>query len=226
MEYTAVVLAAGRGSRTGLPYNKVFWKMPSGQSVLGCSLQAFYKDPDCAQIVLAIDTEELSDILSILEEEGIDMDKVELAAGGKTRQESVWSALSKAKAPYVMVHDAARPYISDQLLERLKKAVEEKKAVVPAVPVVDTIKIMDEEGKVVSTPVRAHLASVQTPQCFATPLLTDASNRAMSEGFVGTDDAQLVEKYEDVPVWIVEGEMTNRKITNPQDIQSASQNGR
>jgi 2-C-methyl-D-erythritol 4-phosphate cytidylyltransferase len=140
-------------------------------------------------------------------------------AGGATRSESVRAGLAAvpADATIICVHDAARPLASPQLFRAVIDAVRAgADAAVPAVPVADTIKVVDRAGTVIDTPDRTRLVAVQTPQAFR----ADVLRRAHGDGIEGTDDAALVERL-GAAVVTVPGEPWNRKITGPDDLDWA-----
>jgi 2-C-methyl-D-erythritol 4-phosphate cytidylyltransferase len=148
--------------------------------------------------------------------------EVRVVTGGETRQESVRRAL-ESLAPdvdVVLVHDAARPLAPSQLVDDVVQAVERgAEAVVPALPVADTIKRV-EDGRVVETLRRESLYAVQTPQGFARDLLTKAHDAAVIDGFAGTDDASLVERIGGT-VTVVPGHSEAAKVTRPGDLAAA-----
>ena len=146
-------------------------------------------------------------------------------SGGALRQDSVRSGLEALPRDcrQVLVHDAARPFASPLLVNRILDAMERQQAsgiaggVIPGVAVTDTIKIV-RDGRVAETPDRAALTAVQTPQGFDRQTLHQAHARAVEEGWVVTDDASLLERTGS-PVWVVEGEPGHRKITSPEDLE-------
>lgn len=213
MNYTAIVLAAGKGCRSHLSYNKVLFPY-QGQPILQKSLDLFESDPDCTQIVVVCAREELADFKARFANS-----KTLFTIGGKTRQNSVFNGLNCTKEPYVLIHDGARPFASIQLIERLKKAVVDYEAVVPGVEVVDTIKEIDDKGFFVCTPMRDHLRAVQTPQAFKTTLVKEALRRAIEEGVLVSDDAMAVELFKRKKSYCVPGELANFKVTTPQDLE-------
>lgn len=223
MNYTAIVLAAGSGSRTGLSYNKMFFTLPDGRSVLEHSLDLFVQDPDCRQILVVCapaELEEVSDWIKNLP----GAEKMECTAGGDTRQDSVWNGLQKTREDLVFIHDGARPFLRLQELEKLKGAMETKQAALLALPAVDTIKLADEEGRVEKTLPRNRLFQAQTPQAFCTDLIREAHRKARLAGFAATDDAQIAELYSDAPVLCVIGDASNKKITHPSDLEFVVEN--
>lgn len=213
MKYSAIVLAAGKGSRSRLSYNKVLYPI-TGRPLLDKSLDLFESDPDCTQIILVCAPGELEDFSHRFARE-----KVEFACGGKNRQDSVFSGLLQVREAKVMIHDGARPFASPDLLARLKKELKAYPAVVPGIEVVDTIKEIDGNGFCVRTPMRSRLRAIQTPQAFSTALICEALEKAIEEEFPVTDDAMAVEQFKDIRARCVEGEVTNIKITSPEDLR-------
>lgn len=148
--------------------------------------------------------------------------KIHFVNGGACRMESVGNGLKQAaalvtgKPAYVLIHDGARPFISEAVIEATIAAVQEKQAVTVAVPQIDSLKVVDQEGLVVKSPDRSSFVSVQTPQAFSLPLI----EKAHAEGdATATDDAVLVEAIHRVHV--VPGEYQNFKVTTPADYDYA-----
>lgn len=212
MKYSALIVAAGSGTRMKLGYNKVYAQLKDGRSILETTISVFMNDKDCDQIIVVTDPQVFSEMMP----EKI-RNHVEVCAGGASRQESVANGLEKVTMPYVMIHDGARPYLTQELLNRLKQAMEQEKAALLMVPVKDTIKRV-KNGYVTETFVRSELQAAQTPQMFATDLIRACMHQAVVNGYTGTDDASLVEKFSDVPVKAVEGDYANYKITTPEDL--------
>ncbi len=211
MEYSTVIVAAGSGTRTGLGYNKVFYRF-AGRTVLEMTMDVFLRDADCIQLVIVTDARTyMSEI------PGRVPGKVVFAKGGSTRQESVENGLQAVIADVVMIHDGARPYLSKECLDSMKKAMETEQAACLCVPCKDTIKVI-EGDHIVSTPDRAGLAAAQTPQAFRTEVILDCLRRAKKEGFTGTDDASLAERC-GYRVKAVMGSYENIKITTPEDLR-------
>jgi 2-C-methyl-D-erythritol 4-phosphate cytidylyltransferase len=147
---------------------------------------------------------------------------VEFISGGSTRQESVYNGLHglPADARKVLIHDGARCLATPSLFDRCAAAMDNCAGFVAAVPVKDTIKVVDQSRIVQSTPDRSQLWAAQTPQGFDVNLLKQCHQRGISEGWEVTDDAALFEKC-GLDVHIVEGEETNLKVTTPQDLAIA-----
>ena len=210
----AVIVAAGTASRMG-GIDKVM-ALLGGEPMIVRTVRAF-QDCDAISEIVIVTREDL--ILSIT---GLckTMDKVTaVVAGGKTRQESVnlgLNALSD-KVRLAAVHDGARPLVSWQLIDRVVRAANTYGAAAPAVPVKDTIKVV--EGRVVkSTPDRASLYAVQTPQVFDFDLLRGALAKAKADNANITDDCSAVERI-GFSVKIVEGDERNLKVTTPLDLR-------
>lgn len=211
MKYSAIIVAAGVGSRMNLGYNKVFYTMKDGKTVLEKTVQCFNRHSDCAEIIIVTQKENF-DLCDFKTEKPLI-----LTEGGATRSESVTCGLNRAKEEYVMVHDGARPYVSSRCLDRLVECLNFHDACILAVPCKDTIKVV-KDGKIVDTPVRSSLYQAQTPQAFKRSLLEQCYKKAELDGTL-TDDASCVEKYGDTDVVIVEGDYANIKITTIEDIK-------
>lgn len=219
MKYSVCLLAAGKGSRTKLNYNKVFYKLINHKSagketILDCSLSIFLEDPDCRQVIITCAPKELDLMCSLYRK----YDRVQVVIGGTTRQDSVERALKAVKYPFVFIHDAARPYLKREQIEALKHALKKEKACLLMVPSIDTIKTV-ENGYVKETMVRSEVYHAQTPQCFETKLIKECHVKAKKEHRLATDDAQLVEWYSDTPIRVVVGDTSNKKITLPSDLK-------
>jgi 2-C-methyl-D-erythritol 4-phosphate cytidylyltransferase len=148
----------------------------------------------------------------------VDQDSV-VVAGGDTRQESVYAGLSRIAAPQVVVHDAVRPFVTAGLVKLVVHALADADGAIAAVSLNETLKSA-ESGYVVSTIDRAQLWRAQTPQAFHTEGLVEAHRRAQEDGFVATDDAQLVERNGG-RIAIVPSSNSNMKLTYPEDFEIA-----
>ncbi len=147
---------------------------------------------------------------------------VHLIQGGSTRQESVYNGLQALppEAKHVLIHDGARCLATPKLFDRCAQAVLTCPGLIAAVPVKDTIKVVDDANLIKSTPDRSQLWAAQTPQAFSVRLLKKCHQEGREQGWEVTDDAALFEKC-DLPVQIVEGEETNLKVTTPVDLAIA-----
>jgi 2-C-methyl-D-erythritol 4-phosphate cytidylyltransferase len=162
-----------------------------------------------------------SDLKEILA--GVNLTKpVQLIQGGTTRQESVYNGLQALppEAEQVLIHDGARCLCTPTLLDRCAEAIRHCPGLIAAVPVKDTIKVVDETGLIQSTPDRRQLWAAQTPQAFNVHLLRQCHAEGRRQGWEVTDDAALFEKC-GLSVRIVEGEETNLKLTTPADLAIA-----
>lgn len=217
MKAWAVIVAAGRGARAGTPVNKVY--MPLGsKSVLGACLEAISLSGlfEGASVVISKDDEAL-----FTKENRPEFVKM-LVFGGKNRQESVYNGLKSVPTDVdlVAVHDAARPFVTKEIIEATLKSAAECGSGVISTPVVDTIKQLDAQGRVF-TPDRSALFAVQTPQSFDFKKLLSAHERAIEEGFVATDDAALFERYYGtVRLVTAPGAERNRKLTTRSDFMT------
>lgn len=214
MNYSVIILAAGRGSRTNLDYNKVFYTFENGQTVLDKSLSVFLSDEDCKQVVLVCADYEKE---YVSEHYSYDT-RIQIVQGGKTRQDSVYNGLQVVNQDYVMIHDGARPFVEKKWISDLKYTLETESACLLMVPSVDTTKIV-VDGYVKESLERKLVYHAQTPQCFKTGLIKECHQLAKNKQVQATDDAQLVEWFSDVKVKVVLSSFTNKKITLPEDLK-------
>lgn len=210
---TAVVPAAGSGERLAAGLPKAFYRL-GGRTLLERAVDGLLASGVVDHVVVAVPADRLDEAKLTLG------GRAEVVAGGADRRESVRLGLSAAGKPrFVLVHDAARALTPPRLIVRVVEAlVAGHQAVVPALPVPDTIKAVDADGMVVNTPERAALRAVQTPQGFAADLLLRAYQRAGAADF--TDDASLIEHLGD-RVYVVDGDPLAFKITHPLDLKLA-----
>lgn len=212
----AVIVAAGSASRMG-GIDKVMAKL-HGEPMIVHTLRAF-EACDAVSEIVVVTREDL--ILPITGLTGAFPKVRAVVAGGKSRQESVHLGLNalSEKVKLAAVHDGARPLVTWQLIDRVVRAAGTYGAAAPAIPVKDTIKVV--EGRVVkSTPDRAALFAVQTPQVFDFDLLRGALKKAEMDGTQVTDDCSAVENL-GMAVKIVEGDERNLKVTTPMDLKIA-----
>ena len=201
----------------GAGKNKVLLEL-SGVPILLRSLQAFSAVAEVGQLIVVVAAGEVALVEGLFRNvQGLKPWCV--VAGGAERQYSVANGMKHlaASSDIVLVHDAARPLVSRETIEAIISAAREKGAAIAAVRAKNTIKVVDPEGRVEATPPREQLWEVQTPQGFRRELLLAAYERAAADGFLGTDDASLVERL-GVPVRIVRGEYSNIKVTTPEDM--------
>ncbi|WP_088006728.1 2-C-methyl-D-erythritol 4-phosphate cytidylyltransferase [Indiicoccus explosivorum] len=215
MNYTAILPAAGSGRRMKAGKNKLLLEL-SGKPVFIHTLEVFEQDPACEAVWLAVKQEERDVIESEIRRLGLK--KVAgFADGGTERQDSVRACLEVIpECEVVLVHDAARPFVSQEVITRLAEAAQEQGAAIAGVRVKDTIK-KEKEGFVSETIDRESLWMIQTPQAFRYGLLLEAVKSAAEQGFLGTDEAMLAERIGQ-RVQIVESSYENIKITTPDDL--------
>lgn len=216
---TAIVLAAGKGTRMGTKIHKQYLEM-CGRPVLYYALSAFEKSEVIDEIILVTGSDEIEYCKeNIVEKYSLTKVK-EIVAGGKERYNSVYNGLKLVEDGYVFIHDGARPFIDEDSILRAYNAVQKENACIVAMPVKDTIKISDQNGYVESTPDRRSVWMVQTPQVFSADLIKNAYEKIMDTDCTGvTDDAMVVEKMTGHPIKFVEGSYMNIKITTPEDLE-------
>ena len=211
----AILVAAGRGLRAGAGGPKQYRSI-GGQTVIFRAMEPFCSHPEVFAVQPVLnpdDTAIFNDAVSALRHQPP-------AKGGATRQASVHAgleALAGQKPDVVLIHDAARPFVSAALISRAIAAAGRTGAAIPAIPVADTIKLIDDSGSVEATPERARLRIAQTPQAFRFDAILDAHRRAAREGRHDfTDDAALAE-WAGLTVATFEGDAANMKLTTPAD---------
>ena len=215
-------MAAGTGSRMKMGINKQFIKL-EGKEIIAYTIEKFYNNSNIEDIVVVVKEDE-SEFFKKEILDKYNFKNIKIAYGGKERQDSVYNGLKllDKKCDVVLIHDGARPFVSDKIIYNCIEEVKEHKAIVVGVPVKDTIKIIDNDKNIVDTPNRSVLWAVQTPQTFDYNILIDAYKDAFKSGFYGTDDAMLVERI-GYKVKMVEGSYNNIKITTQEDLSVGSQ---
>lgn len=207
----SVVITAGGTSSRFQGENKLLYKI-NNEEVIKKTVKTFLSVDEITQIIISSNKE----IIPTLENFFLNK-KIKIVEGGKTRQESVFNGLKSCNnCKYVLIHDGARPFIDKETILKTIEKVKEKKACIVAVKTIDTIKIVNEEGVITSTPERKTLWNAQTPQAFEYDLIFNLHKKYQNENF--TDDSLLCEK-DNIPVSIVEGKYENSKITTLADIK-------
>lgn len=217
MFVSVIIAAAGNSTRYGTGKSKQFLILDN-TPVLIKSIQAFEEIDDVKEIIVTARKQDFEVIEDFIAQYGVRKVK-HIVEGGDTRQDSIYAAVKKVdeKANLVAVHDGARPLIKRKVIEGVIQKADEVDAAACAVPVKDTIKIIDSSGKIVTTPERDALRAVQTPQIFRFSLYKEAIEKAVLDGKQYTDDCQLVESM-GYPVYLVDGDYENIKITTPDDL--------
>lgn len=216
---TAIVLAAGQGKRMHSKIQKQFMEL-NGMPVLCYSLRCFQESPLIRDVILVTGEEYVSWCREeIVEKYGFTKVSA-VVSGGKERYDSVYEGLRVCKdTEYVLIHDGARPFIDNGIIERGLMAAAQTGASVVGMPSKDTVKIADAEGNVSETPDRSSVWIVQTPQIFRYPLIYDAYTSILKKEMTGiTDDAMVAEHETGVKIRFSEGSYRNIKITTPEDL--------
>jgi len=218
MKADAVIVSAGKGLRFMEGKKKQFQSL-GGKPILAHTLDKFDTCPLIRSILLVAGQEDMDYSLKEIIEK-YEFQKVsQIVPGGKRRQESVKNGIDALPkdANIVAIHDGVRPFVTKAMIEDTIHSAARYGAVVLAMPVKDTIKVSNSDGTVLKTLDRESLWQIQTPQTFQVNVIKEAYYRAAEDGFVGTDDASLVERL-GVKVHILPGSYTNIKITTPEDL--------
>ena len=208
MKLSVIITAGGASVRYG---KDKLLELINGKTVIERSVNAFLPiNPD--EIIISA-SEKLE---GEIKDKFLSVKNLRIVRGGKTRQESVFNALKACSAPdFVCIHDAARPLVKLENIENCLKKAMEKGAAITAVKATDTIKKVDDTGKIIETPDRNTLWCVQTPQIFSYKTIFAAHERLFGKSF--SDDAGMLE-FLGFPVYIDEGDYSNIKITTTKDI--------
>lgn len=227
MKISVILPAAGLGTRMGRPQPEKFgtsrkqFMLLDGSPILLHTIRKFVSSPVITDIVVALRRDDLDWVRQMLANEKL-AKPVRLVEGGSSRQHSVANALATLSpdTALVVVHDAVRPFIEEAAIEKvIQEAASTGAAIVGIIPV-DTVKQV-QRNKIRATLPRERLILAQTPQVFRYDLLKQAFEKAADDGFVGTDEASLVERLEQVEVSVVLGSDRNLKITKPTDMDLA-----
>lgn len=229
MRHIAVILAGGMGSRVGGKTPKQLLPLEDGRSILEHSVDAFEQSACIDEIAIVMHPDWMEDAQRLRSQNS--WQKVsKIIPGGAERWESSWHAIQAYKGEWrkangerisLLLHDAARPFVSQRILADVTEALEAHSAVTVAVPVTDTLyKVDSQKSKVESIPSRTEFMRAQTPQAFHLEVIAAAFEKALESGdVVATDDVGIVRKYmPEIPVYIVEGDENNRKITYKSDL--------
>lgn len=226
----AIILMAGSGRRMRITEKKQFLPF-HGKPLFCASVESFLSWGRCGEILLVINEEDRRFVESVVEKEGWrSKTELHLVEGGVERFLSVYQALQflkkKSEEGILFIHDAARPFFTEDLLERLWEKSRSASAVIPGVPVKDTIKRV-EGGVVQESLKRTGLYAVQTPQVFLFSLLYEAYQdffvQRETREILITDDAMLIEAFSEEQVYLISGEEQNRKITVKEDLSFLSE---
>lgn len=218
---SVIIVAAGSGKRMNMDINKQFIKL-NKKEIIAHTIDVFYKNENVDEIIVCIKKEE-EELFKDKIINKYSFKNIKIAYGGKERQDSIYNGLKclDDKCDIVLIHDGARPFVDDRIINESIKVAREKKAVVVGTPVKDTIKVVCD-GIINDTPNRVNLWSAQTPQVFEYKLITRAYEEAYENNYYGTDDSMLVENIGQ-EVAMIMGSYDNIKITSPEDISIGEQ---
>ena len=206
----SVILAGGKGKRMGAEVSKQFIEI-NGKPIIYYTLKAF------EEIILVLPKDEI-DYFKREIETRFDFKISKIIEGGKERQDSVYNALNSIEdCDIVLIHDGARAFVSNKIIEDGIRYSKEFGAAAPGVMPKDTIKVKNLEGFSVDTPNRASLVAVQTPQCFKYNLIKKGHDKVKNEKIQVTDDTMIVELLGE-KVYLFEGDYKNIKVTTPEDL--------
>lgn len=216
---SVIILAGGKGKRMMSKVSKQFIKIKD-KPIIYYTLKKFIENKNIDQIVLVLPKDEIEYCKKeILQKYSLKVDKI--VEGGTERQDSVYNALKSINnADIVLIHDGARPIISDKLIDEGIRYAKIYGAAAPGVMPKDTIKIKNKENFSINTPNRNTLVAIQTPQVFKYDNILKCHEKVRESGDAVTDDTMVVEKY-GYKVYLYDGEYTNIKITTPDDIMLA-----
>ena len=215
---SAIILAGGKGKRMGSAISKQFIDI-KGKPIIYYTLKKFSENKKIDNIIVVLPEDEVKYFKeNILKKYELRINKIVI--GGKERQDSVYNALKSLKnssTDIVLIHDGARPFISESIINECIKFAEIYGAAAPGVMPKDTIKVKNEKNFSVDTPNRANLVSIQTPQVFKFDEILECHEKIRYNGEMVTDDTMVVEKY-GYSVYLYDGEYTNIKVTTPEDL--------
>ena len=213
---SAIILAGGKGKRMGANISKQYIEI-NGKPILYYTLKRFSDCKDIDRIILVLPKDEIDYCKEeVLDKYSLKVDLI--VEGGKERQDSVNNALEQIiDDEIVLIHDGARPFVSQRIIDEGIKYARLYGASAPGVMPKDTIKIKSDENFSLSTPDRNTLVAIQTPQVFKLNIIKDCHRKVKEENLKVTDDTMVVELYGN-KVYLYEGDYTNIKVTTPEDL--------
>ena len=219
---TAIVLAAGQGKRMHSKIQKQFLEI-GGKPILYYSMECFQKSPLIQDIILVTGEDMISYCQSEIVEKYGFTKVCKVTAGGKERYDSVYAGLLCCQdTDYVYIHDGARPFVTEEMIQRGYEAVKRTNACVMGMPSKDTVKLADPSGYIKEIPDRKIVWNIQTPQIFSYDLIRGAYESIRKKDMSNvTDDAMVVEQETGTKILLVEGSYQNIKITTPEDLAVA-----
>ncbi len=210
-KFSLIITAGGTSSRYGNK-NKLL-ELLDDKTVIEHTLSAFLEFDEITEVIIPVNASIREEFATLLKDS-----RIKLTQGGDTRQKSVANALKEVTNDYVIIHDGARPLIGRGVIAQVMDMVLLKDAVSVMTKTTDTIKEVDEDGKIIRTIDRAKLYNTQTPQGFKTSVIKQAHEKLRDQNF--TDDSSMLEEL-GIPVYIVIGSYTNIKITTKSDLDFA-----
>lgn len=206
MDYSVLLVAAGKRAGEGESYRKALATFKESKSVLDQTVSVFLQDPQCKQIVVVTNS---ADMIKLVQSSS--SGKTVVVKGGSTRQESVFIGLSAISEDLVLIHDGVRPWLYQELIDRVLKRMETEKACVLAVAPPTAIYEV-ENGFIKNSLDGAHLVVSQTPQAFNTSFIFNCYRKAQHEGILLNDDASLVRAVSDVQIAVEKGDARNARF--------------
>ncbi|MBD7914321.1 2-C-methyl-D-erythritol 4-phosphate cytidylyltransferase [Clostridium sp. Sa3CUN1] len=213
---SAIILAGGRGKRMGAKVSKQYIEL-NGKPILYYTLKKFSNCKNIDKIFLVLPKDEIEYCKThVIDKYSLKVDCI--VEGGEERQDSVLNALEKIdNSELVLIHDGARPFVSEKIINEGIKYASLYGAAAPGVTPKDTIKIKDKNGFSIDTPNRQDLIAIQTPQVFKFSLIKECHRKVKNDKLIVTDDTMVVESYNN-KVFLYEGDYTNIKVTTPEDL--------
>lgn len=213
---SAIILAGGRGKRMGSDISKQFIEI-DGKPILYYTLKRFIDSKYINKIILVLPKDEIEYcIKNVLNKYNLKISKI--VEGGKERQDSVYNGLKEvSNSDIVLIHDGARPFVKERIIEEGIAFAKEYGAAAPGVMPKDTIKVIDKDSFSKETPDRNTLVAIQTPQVFKSNIIIDAHKKVRESKLIVTDDTMVVEMNNN-RVYIYEGDYENIKITTKEDL--------
>lgn len=218
VQSVAIIVAGGSGKRIAYDIPKQYLLL-DGIPILGLTLIKFEKASSVSRIVLVVPKDDMDYVRDEIADKYRILKVKHIQAGGETRQDSVRNGLEMVddRDDVIVIHDGVRPFLSEKLIDLSIREAARSGAVIPVIPLKNTVKIVGEDGIIRETPGRHNLRLAQTPQAFKREIILEAYKSAYKEGFYGTDDASLVERMGG-SVKTIPGSHDNIKITTPEDL--------
>lgn len=219
---SAIVLAAGQGKRMGTKVQKQYIEL-SGKPIIYYTLKAFQDSHVIDNIILVVGNGQESYVKEEIVKKYQFTKVSNIVAGGAERYDSVWQGIQAVTdSDYIFIHDGARMFVDEMILQRGYETVIKYGACVAGMPSKDTVKLVDDNAFSVQTPPRKYVWTVQTPQIFESSLIKEAYSKLMREQSINvTDDAMVVEQMLKKSVKLFEASYENIKITTPEDLEIA-----